>query len=153
MAAPMSESRPPGRTASIAGLQRVLGHPDQLVGLRRGRLVADDHGHGGVAVEALPDGPDSRARAGRPRFSTRFVDGMPWTISSLTDAQIVAGIRPLVAQERRDAARAPDAALRDRVEVGRGHARRDPLEHRLDRVRRDATGDPHLGDLVAGTCR
>ena len=55
IAAPMSESRPPGRITAIAASSASSVTRTELLRLGRRRLVPDDHRHGRVALEPFPD--------------------------------------------------------------------------------------------------
>ena len=94
MAAPMSERRPPGRIASIAA--------SSASSVTRTSLSASGDGGSSPTITVTAESPWKPSQMApqssdrtSPVFSTRWLDGMPWTISSLTDAQIVAGYVPL----------------------------------------------------------
>ena len=86
-----SPSRPPARAAAIPAHMAVLGRVDQ-VDLRPASDRAPPRAPRSPSRSASRPGRSRhRWTAGRRPARTRSRDGMPCTISSLTDAQMVAG--------------------------------------------------------------
>ena len=86
----MSDSRPPGRITAIAAsraasvvLTNISASDDGAVPPTN-TVMAESPWN---PSQTAPQSSESRS----PSPSTRLADGIPWTISSFTDAQIVAG--------------------------------------------------------------
>ena len=93
IAAPMSERRPPGRIASIAA--------SSASSVTRTSLSASGVDGSSPTITVTAESPwkpsqmaPQSSERTSPVLSTRSRDGMPWTISSLIEAQIVAGYEP-----------------------------------------------------------
>src|SRR5436190_4722097 len=143
----VGDVRQPSADADLpdAGLEGVLGDPDELLGLRGGRLPADEQGDGGVGVIALPD---------RAEVERQQIAGLEDALAGdavddlLVDRDAERCREPAVPLQRRRRAGLYDRRFGDRVKLCRLDPRAHGGDGPLDRLRDDAAGLAHPVDLL-----